>query len=113
MEDLLMPAEIVIIADVWAREDTVDRLVERLREDVEFTHSAEPRVGKFALHRDTEDPLHFAMIEAFPDEAALQAHRETDFYRELMAEIPDLIVERRRTVLTPLGYGEPDRGYLA
>jgi quinol monooxygenase YgiN len=113
MEDRLMPAEIVIIADVWAREDQVDRLLERLRADVEFTHAEEPHVGKFALHRDTEDPLHFVMIEAFPDDAALQAHRETDFYRELMAEIPDLIVERKRTVLTPLGYGDAERGYLA
>jgi len=108
-----MPAEIVIIADVWAREDQVDRLLELLREDVEFTHAREPAVGKFALHRDTEDPLHLVMIETFPDEAALQAHRETDFYRELMAEIPALIVDRRRTILSPLGYGEPERGYLA
>jgi quinol monooxygenase YgiN len=108
-----MPAQIVIVADVWAREDQVDRLLERLREDVEFTHANEPQVGKFALHRDAEDPLHFVMIETFADEAALQAHRETDFYRELMAEIPDLIVDRRRTVLAPLGYGEPERGYLA
>jgi quinol monooxygenase YgiN len=113
VEDILMPAEIVIIADVWAREDQVDRLVELLREDIVFTHANEPEVGKFALHRDTEDPLHLVMIETFADEAALQAHRETDFYRELMAEIPELIVERRRTVLAPLGYGEPERGYLA
>jgi quinol monooxygenase YgiN len=108
-----MPAQIVIIADVWAREDKVDRLIELLRGDVEFTHAQEPHVGKFALHRDTEDPLHFVMIEAFPDEGALEAHRQTDFYRKLMAEIPDLITERRRTVLAPLGFGEPQRGYLA
>jgi quinol monooxygenase YgiN len=113
VEDVLMPADIVVIADVWAREDRVDRLVELLRGDVEFTHAEEPHIGKFALHRDTEDPLHFVMIEAFPDEAALEAHRQTGFYRELMAEIPELIVERRRTVLAPLGYGEPERGYLA
>jgi (4S)-4-hydroxy-5-phosphonooxypentane-2,3-dione isomerase len=113
VENRLMPAQIVIIADVWAREDKVDRLIELLRGDVEFTHAQEPHVGKFALHRDTEDPLHFVMIEAFPDESALEAHRQTDFYRKLMAEIPDLITERRRTVLAPLGFGEPQRGYLA
>jgi quinol monooxygenase YgiN len=53
------------------------------------------------------------MIETFADEAALQAHRGTEFYKDLMAEIPDLITERRRTVLAPLGYGEPERAYLA
>ena len=108
-----MPAEIVIIADVWAREDKVDRLLELLRQDAEFTHANEPQVGRFALHRDVDDPLHFVMIETFADEAALRAHRETDFYKDLMAEIPDLITERRRTVLAPLGYGQPERAYLA
>jgi quinol monooxygenase YgiN len=108
-----MPAEIVIIANVWAREDRLDRLLEVLREDVEFTHSNEPDVRRFALHRDTTDPLHFVMIEAFPNEAALEAHRATDFYQELMAEIPDLITERTRTVLEPMGYGDPERGHIA
>jgi quinol monooxygenase YgiN len=108
-----MPAEIVIIANVWAREDRLDRLVELLREDVEFTHDNEPDVRRFALHRDTEDPLHFVMIEAFPDQAALDAHRESGFYQDLMAELPDLITNRTRTVLEPMGFGDPARGHIA
>ena len=108
-----MPAEIVIVADVWASEETIDRVTERLREDVEYTHANEPGVAKFALHRDVDDPLHLVMIETFADEATLEAHRASDFYKELMAELPDLIVDRRRSVLSPLGYGDLDRGYLA
>ncbi len=108
-----MPAEIVIIANVWAREDRLERLLEVLEEDVVFTHENEPDVRRFALHRDTDDPLHFVMIEAFPNQAALDAHRATDFYKQLMTEIPDLITERTRTVLEPVGYGDPERGYIA
>ena len=45
-----------------------------LTEDVQFTHDNEPRVKRFALHRDVADPLHLTMIEAFPDQEALLKH---------------------------------------
>jgi quinol monooxygenase YgiN len=53
------------------------------------------------------------MIEAFPDQAALDAHRATDFYQDLMAELPDLIARRERLVLAPVGFGDPERGHIA
>jgi quinol monooxygenase YgiN len=108
-----MPAEIVIVADLWAKRDGIDRLLELLEEEVQSVHANEPGVRKFALHRDSSDPLHIVMIEAFADEQTLAAHRETDAYHKLMEAIPALIDGRGRTVLTPLGYGDPDRGYLA
>jgi quinol monooxygenase YgiN len=109
----LTPAPIVIVADLWVREDRVDRLLEVMEGVVDQTHAREPGVKKFAFHRDSEDPLHFVMIEAFANEPSLQEHRETDYYRALMAELPDLLVERKRTVLTPTGFGDPERGHLA
>jgi quinol monooxygenase YgiN len=108
-----MPAEIVIVADLRAKPEGVERLLELLEEEVRAVHAAEPGVRKFALHRDVEDPLHIVMIEAFDDEQTLAAHRDTEYYRKLMAAIPELIAERGRTVLSPLGYGDPERGRLA
>jgi quinol monooxygenase YgiN len=64
------------------------------------------------LHRDTEDPLHLTMIEAFPSEAALEAHRASPFYAELMAELGGLLERRERLVLEPLGFGDPAKGYI-
>jgi quinol monooxygenase YgiN len=107
------PAQIVIVANVWAKEEHLDRVLELLEEDIVFTHNNEPDVKKFALHRDVDDPLHFTMIEAFPDQAALDAHRATDFYQDLMAELPDLIARRERLVLAPVGFGDPERGHIA
>jgi quinol monooxygenase YgiN len=108
-----MAAQIIIVADVWVREEHLDRVLELLREDVEYTHDNEPAVARFALHRDVEDPLHLVMVEAFSDQAALDAHRATPFYRELMAELPDLIERRARMVLEPMGFGDPVRGRIA
>jgi quinol monooxygenase YgiN len=107
------PAQIVIIANVWVKEEHLDRVLELLEADVVLTHEHEPDVKKFALHRDVDDPLHFTMIEAFPDQAALEAHRATDFYQDLMAELPDLIARRDRLVLSPVGFGDPERGHIA
>jgi quinol monooxygenase YgiN len=107
------PAEIVIVANVWVKEEHLERVLELLEQDVVYTHENEPDVKKFALHRDVDDPLHFTMIEAFPDQAALEAHRATDFYQDLMAELPDLIERRERLVLAPVGFGDRERGHIA
>ena len=107
------PAQIVIVANVWAKEEHLDRVLELLEADVVFTHENEPDVKKFALHRDVDDPLHFTMIEAFPDQAALEAHRATDFYQDLMAELPGLIERRERLVLAPVDFGDRERGRIA
>jgi quinol monooxygenase YgiN len=88
-------------------------VLELLREDVEFTHNNEPDTLRFALHRDVDDPLHFVMIEAFPNMDAVHAHRATDFYQDLMAQLPDLIERRTRRVLEPVPFGNPERGRLA
>jgi quinol monooxygenase YgiN len=108
-----MHAEIVIVADLWAREDQLQPLLDLLRDEAEAVHAAESGVRKFALHRDTDDPLHLVMIEAFADERALADHRQTEWYRRVMAELPELVTERRRTVLAPLGFGDSERGHLA
>jgi (4S)-4-hydroxy-5-phosphonooxypentane-2,3-dione isomerase len=105
-------AEIVIVADVWVKEQHLERVLELLREDVEYTHHNEPDVAPFALHRDVDDPLHFVMIEAFRNEEALVAHRASEFYKRLMAELPDLLERRSRTVLEPLGFGDPVRASI-
>lgn len=108
-----MPAEIVIVADVWIREEHLERVLELLREDVEYTHDNEPGVKRFALHRDTTDPLHYTMIEAFPDQAALEAHRATEFYEDLMRQLDGLLERRERLVLEPVGFGDPVKGHIA
>lgn len=108
-----MPAEIVIVANVWAKAEHVDRVLDLLGRDVAFVHDNEPAIKKFALHRDVEDPLHFTMIEAFPDADALEAHRASTFYQELMAELPELLERRERLVLAPVGVGDPERGHIA
>jgi len=110
-----MPAEIVIVAQVWVAEGRLEEALELLREDVEYTHANEPAVPRFALHRDVDDPQHLTMIEAFLNEDVLAEHRASDFYKDLMERLDHSgVLERReRLVLEPLGMGDPAKGYLA
>jgi len=108
-----MPTEIVIVADIWVRPEHEERVLELLRDDIEHTHANEPGVARFALHRDVDDPLHYTMVEAFADQAALDAHRATDVYRAVMSEIDGLLDRRGRVVLQPVVFGDPGKGRIA
>lgn len=110
-----MPAQIVIVAQVWVAEGRMDEALGLLGEDVSYTHDNEPNVPRFALHRDVEDPSHLTMIEAFPDQAALDEHRASSFYKDLMERLDNsgVLVRRERLVLEPLGIGDPAKGYIA
>jgi len=49
----------------------------------------EPGVLRFDVFQDTEDPTHFSLLEVYRDEAAREAHLETEHFqrfRDLMRE---------------------------
>ena len=110
-----MAAEIVIVAQVWVADGRMEEAMSLLTEDVQYTHDNEPRVKRFALHRDVDDPMHLTMIEAFPDQDALLEYRASLFYKDLMERLDHSgVLERReRLVLEPLGIGDPEKGNLA
>jgi quinol monooxygenase YgiN len=109
-----MPAEIVIVAQLWVAEDRLEEVLDLMRRDVEYTHEHEPEVRPFALHRNTEDPRHLTMIEAFPNQDVLEAHRASQFYKDLMAKLnePGMLERRERLVLEPLGVGDAANAYV-
>jgi len=109
----LSPAPIVIVANLWAREDTIDQVVALMREDAVYTHGNEPSCLLFSVHRDIDDPLHLTVIEAYADQAALEQHRASSFYQRVMTELPDLLADRDRTVLEPIPTGDSERAYVA
>jgi quinol monooxygenase YgiN len=103
--------DLVIIAEVFAREDSVQELEEMLRVHTELCHE-EPGILLFAVHRDRENPRHFAVIEVYESYEDIERHRGTERYQKLMARIPELIEDRSRLELEPLPAGDPAKGRL-
>jgi len=104
--------DLVVIAEVFAREGTVAELEELLRRHTEHCHE-EPGILLFAVHRDREDPRHFAVIEVYESYEDIERHRGTERYGKLMATIVELIDDRSRLELEPLPAGDPAKGRLA
>jgi quinol monooxygenase YgiN len=41
----------------------------------------EPGILRFDVFQDTEDPTHFSLLEVYRDEAAREAHLDTDHFK--------------------------------
>src|SRR3954471_5647011 len=101
--------DLVVIAEVFAREDKVGELEGLLRDHTEHCHQ-EPGILLFAVHRDRENPRHFAVIEVYESYDDIERHRGTERYGKLMERIVELIDDRSRLELEPMPAGDPAKG---
>lgn len=83
----------VIIVEFRARPDRVDDFA-RLLERHSRISLEEEGCLVFDVNRDPADPQSFVLYEVYRDEAAHQAHRQTEHFQRFFAAAPDL-VERR------------------
>ena len=69
-----------------------------------LTHTRqEPGIRRYDLYRDSTRPATFVMVEAYADEAALEAHRESAHYLEFRELAGDwLIAAPLVAVLAPV-----------
>ncbi len=56
----------------------------------------EPGNYRFDVLQDPEDENHFVIYEAFEDEAAVDAHRQTDHYKATVEGLRDLMTTGTR-----------------
>ncbi|PIE07239.1 MAG: antibiotic biosynthesis monooxygenase [Rhodobacterales bacterium] len=57
---------------------------------------AEPGNYRFDVLQDPDDDHHFVIYEAFADEAAVEAHRQTPHYARTVAGLKDLMTTATR-----------------
>jgi autoinducer 2-degrading protein len=58
----------------------------------------EPGVAQFALVQQLDDPTKFVIIEAFKDEAAIEAHRQAPHYLRWRDAVTDMMAETRYAI---------------
>jgi (4S)-4-hydroxy-5-phosphonooxypentane-2,3-dione isomerase len=58
----------------------------------------EPGVAQFALVQQADDPTKFVIIEAFRDEAAIEAHRQAPHYLRWRDAATDMMAEPRYAI---------------
>jgi len=72
-----------VIAQDFIKPDAVDIVLPLYRELVAATR-AEPLCIAYDLFEDRKDPGHFIFIEEWPDQAALDAHCQTEHFTRLV-----------------------------
>ncbi len=70
----------VVIARWEAKPGEEEAVANVLRTMTPLTR-AEPGCRMYIAHRSTEDPRSFLIYEQYEDEAALQAHRESEHFK--------------------------------
>jgi quinol monooxygenase YgiN len=93
-----------IISARWrAKPECVDRVREIL-EEMAVHSRAEPGNLFYQAHRSPENPQLFYLYEQYADEAAFQAHAESEYFVRLVKDeaIPRLLQSRERQLLEAL-----------
>src|SRR5919112_2724330 len=87
----------VVVAKWTTREGEADKVEEAIRE-LTPPSRGEPGNLFYQAHRDPEDPRHFYLYEQYADEAAYQAHMDSEHFTRLVKEeaIPELLDDRER-----------------
>ena len=80
-----------VVARAVARPDKIDELRSVLLPLIEPTRQ-EPGCIRYEMLQNNSDPTDFTFVEEWESDAALDAHLETDHFREVAAKLPDLIV---------------------
>ncbi len=93
-----------VIVRFEVQPDKVDPFVSLARYNAEQTRK-EPGNLQFDLLRSPENPLRFALVEMYRDEAAFKEHQKTAHYARYKDEVPGLLSGPRASekyeVLTP------------
>jgi quinol monooxygenase YgiN len=93
----------VVSAHWRAKEGKEDRLAE-LIEELAPPSRAEPGSVFYQAQRSVDDPRLFYLYEQYADEAAYQAHMDSEHFTRLVKEeaIPELLEARERAFYTTI-----------
>ncbi len=93
----------VTIVHVHVKPEHIEDFIAATREN-HLASVREPGNLRFDVLQSEEDPARFVLYEAYADETAAAAHKQTDHYLRWREKVADWMAEPRR--------GEPYRGLL-
>ena len=79
-----------VTANNYVKAECLEEYLEITKELVEKTNALDSGCVKYELCRDLNDPLHFAMLEEWEDQASLDAHMKSAHFLGLIPKMDGL-----------------------
>ncbi|MDR2665534.1 MAG: antibiotic biosynthesis monooxygenase [Oscillospiraceae bacterium] len=76
-----------VVANSYIKQDSVDEFLAVAKELVEKTNALDPGCISYALYQDTQDPLHYTMIEEWEDEESINRHMSSPHAADLIPKM--------------------------
>jgi autoinducer 2-degrading protein len=89
---------IVLLVQFTVKPGAENRVIELMRTMEQHTRK-EPGCVSYIGHQSTEEPRRFFFYEAYTDDAALAAHRDSPHFREYITNGLDPLLEKREREL--------------
>lgn len=88
---------IVLVAKYHVTSGNAQKVAEALQEMAPLVREHEPGCALYHANRSTENPNLFLLYEQYVDTAALEAHRETSHFKQIIeGRIVPLLEKRER-----------------
>ncbi len=92
---------IVLVARYQVKPGNTDEVVAALQRMAPLVKAHEPGCRLYQVNRSEEDPNRFLLYEQYVDQAALEAHRETPHFKEIIeGTVVPLLDKRERDFYT-------------
>lgn len=94
---------IVLVAKYYIKEGHVDSVIDALKEMAPLVAAHEPECSQYFANRSTENPNLVLLYERYTNMAAIDAHRETPHFKEIIeARIVPQLEKREREFYEPV-----------
>lgn len=88
---------LIVHVHVHVRSECVQEFREATIENARHSIQ-EPGIARFDVVQRTDDPTRFVLVEAYYDEAASKAHKETSHYAKWRDAVAPMMAETRTSV---------------
>jgi quinol monooxygenase YgiN len=94
---------IVMVATYVVKAGNGEAVADALRRMAPLVKGREPGCVLYQANRSRESPDHFLLYEVYADQAALEAHRETAHFKEIIeGMVIPLLESRERSFYDPV-----------
>lgn len=88
----------ILIVNIHIKKDHIEGFKQATIENARNSRM-EPGVARFDFLQQTDDPARFVLVEAYRDQGAVAAHKETPHYHAWLKAVDDMFAEPRTRAL--------------